>query len=258
MLPVMTSPRRLIAAGAALSVLTLPLAAMSAQAKNQTVEGKLTWSVSTTYSDPGDPTFPNYETREETTQEEHTLQIKAVRDPGFTRTYVFKRLQAPYTYTFSSTRVTREYSFSQLDCETTTTANLSGSGQTDAATKIFGKYNGLKNVLVIDKRTKGISVEAGLPATGTMTTISNGFGLSPCSSGSYTDPVEERGSTSLNDSRNFCLPQGLKNPGSSVRPLYGKFDAKKKRFNFACTKTFDDGRGTVQTLNISGSLKYKK
>lgn len=233
--------------------------ASTAQAapKKQTVEGKLTWTVVTTKADPGDPSSPSNFTQDETTREEHSLQIKAVRDPKFTRTYVFKTVKAPYSYTSTSTRVSKDYSFSQLSCETTTTANASGSGTTDVKPSVFGTYNGRKDVLVLDKRTKGISVEAGLPGSGTTTTTTKGFGLSPCQEGSFTDPIKVAGRTSLNDSRNVCLPSGLKNPGSSYRPLLGKFNVKKKRFDFACSQTFTQGFETT-SITISGALKYKR
>ncbi len=242
--------------GAAVLTVTMAGAAQAAP-KKQTVEGKLTWTIVTTKNDPGDPTNPSNFTQEETTQEEHSLQIKAVRDPKFTRTYVFKTVKAPYSYTYTSTRVSKEFSFSQLSCETTTTANASGTGTADVNPSVFGTYNGRKDVLVLDKRTKGISVGAVLQATGTSTQTSRGFGLSPCQEGSFTDPIDQTGSTSLVDSRNVCLPSGLKNPGSSYRPLLGKFNVKKKRFDFACSQTFTDGTDS-QRITVSGSLKYKR
>ena len=231
--------------------------AAQAAPKKQTLEGKLTWTIVTTKADPGDPSNPSNFTQDETTQEEHTLQIKAVRDPKYTRTYVFKTVKAPYSYSYTSTRVSKDFSFSQLSCETTTTANASGTGSVDVNPTVFGKYNGTKDVLVLDKRTKGVSVGAVLPGAGTSTTVFKGFGTSPCQEGSYTDPIDETGSTSLNDSRNVCLPSGLKNPGSSYQPLFGKFNVKKKRFDFACSKTFTDGFETT-SVTISGALKYKR
>lgn len=242
--------------GATTLCLTVVTTAQAAP-KKQTLEGKLTWTIVTTHADPGDPSNPSNFTQDETTQEEHSLQIKAVRDPQFTRTYVFKPGKAPYSYTYTGTRVSKDYSFSQLSCETTTTANATGTGTTDVTPSVFGKYNGRKDVLVLDKRTKGISIGAVLPGAGTSTTTTRGFGTSPCQEGSYTDPIDQTGMTSLNDSRNVCLPSGLKNPGSSYRPLLGKFNVKKKRFDFACSQTFTDGE-TTSRITISGSLKYKR
>lgn len=249
-------PRITALLGAAALSVTFAGAAQAAP-KKQTVEGKLTWTIVTTKADPGDPSNPSNFTQDETTQEEHSLQIKAVRDPNYTRTYVFKAVKAPYSYSYTSTRVSKDFSFSQVSCETTTTANASGTGSADINPSVFGNYNGRKDVLVLDKRTKGISVGAVLPGTGTSTTVFKGFGTSPCQEGSYTDPIDETGSTSLDDSRNVCLPSGLKNPGSSYRPLLGKFNVKKKSFDFACSQTFTDGVNT-QRITVSGSLKYKK
>lgn len=251
-----TLPRTAALLGATVLSLSLATTAQAAP-KKQTLEGKLTWTVVITRADPGDPSNPSNFTQDETTQEEHSLQIKAVRDPKFTRTYVFKRLKTPYSYSYSTTRVSKDYTFSQVDCETTTTATANGSGTTDVTPTVFGKYDGRKDVLVLDKRTKGVSIWAVLPGTGTSTTTTKGFGNSPCQEVNYTDPIDENGSTSLNDSRNVCLPSGLKAPSSSLQPLYGKFNVQKKRFDFACSKSFTDGFETTR-ITISGSLKYKR
>lgn len=231
--------------------------AAEAASKEQALEGQLTWTIVTTEADPGDPSDPSNYTQDETTQEEHSLQITAVRDPRYTRTYVFKTAKAPYSYSYTSTQVSKDFGFSQLSCETTTTTNASGAGSVDVNPTVFGKYNGRQDVLVLDKRTKGISIGAVLPATGTSTTVIKGFGTSPCQDGSYSDPVDKTGSTTLIDSRNICLPKALANPGSSYRPLFGKFNAKKKRFDFACSQTFTDGV-TTQSVRVAGSLKYKR
>lgn len=223
----------------------------------QTVSGSISWSITTTKVDDSDPADPSRSVQTWTKQEEHRLQINATRDPKFTRTYVFKRGKADYNYSYSETRVTKDYTFGEQDCETTTTSTASGTGKTDMSPSIFGKYNPNKDVLVIDKRTKGISVGAVLPATGSSTTVIRGIGIAPCQEGSYTDPIEETGSTSLNDSRNVCLPAGLASPGSSYRPLFGKWNNGKKRFDFACSKSFTSNAETT-SIRISGSLKYKK
>jgi hypothetical protein len=243
----------LAATGLSLTV----VGAAHAAPKKQTLEGKLTWTIVTTTADLGDPANPSNFTQDETTTQEHSLQIQAVRDPRYTRTYVFKPVKAPYSYTYTSTRVSKDFTFSQLSCQTTTTTNASGTGTTAVNPSVFGKYNGRRDVLVLDKRTKGISVGAVLPGAGTSTTVITGFGTSPCQEGSYTDPIDETGSTSLNDSRNICLPSGLKNPGSSYRPLLGTFNVKKKRFDFACSQTFNDGV-TMQSIRVAGSLKYAR
>jgi hypothetical protein len=244
--------------GAAAVCLSLAAGPASAKGGKQTVEGKLTWSVTTTTVDPGDPTQPSRTTQNETVQEEFSLRLKAVRDPRFTRTYVFKRSKAAYTYSSSGTRVTDDFSFNQLNCKTTTTTSLAGSGTTDISASIFGKYKPNRDVLVIDKRTKGISVQALLPGSGTSTTTFEGFGTSPCENGSYTDPEQWNGSTSLNDSRWICAPSGLSRIPSGQRPLYGAWNQKKKRFDFACSKQFVDGNGTTQRLTVAGSLAYKR
>lgn len=261
----MTAPRRLLAGTIGLGIAAVSSmlvagpasATLPAKAGKQTVEGKLSWTVVRTYKDEGDATNPSRETREESVQENHTLQVKAQRDPRFTRTYVFKRKKAAYTYDYTMTSLSRDYTFGQLGCETTTEANSAGSGMTDATPSVFGKYNPDKDVLVIDKRTKGISVGAGLPGTGTTTTVQRGVGLSPCQDGQWTDPLDQSGSTSLNDSRNVCLPRGLKKPATSYRPLFGKWNNNKKRFDFACTATFTSTYETTR-ITISGSLKYKR
>lgn len=232
--------------------------AMAAKGGKQSLEGRLAWSIETTVSDPGDPSSPSNFTQEETTREEHSLQITAIRDRGFTRTYVFKTVKAPYSYTSTGTRITRDFSSSQLSCQITTTTDASGSGTVDVNPSLIGKYNGRKDVLVIDKRTKAISVGATLPATATITTTEQGFGISPCTGGTDTYTEDVRGSTSLSDSRNVCLPQGLSTPNSSYRPLFGKWNQKKKRFDFRCTATFDAGNFTTQKITVSGSLKYKR
>lgn len=243
-----------------LSVALAPAAtAAPAKAGKQSVEGKVSWTVVTTYKDDGDPSNPSNVTQDETTEETHSLQIKAMRDPQFTRTYVFKQGKASYSYAYQTTRVTKDYGFSQLRCETTTRANASGSGKTDMSPSVFGKYNPNKDVLVIDKRTKGISVGASLPGSGTSTTEQKGFGLSPCQEGSWTDPIDEDGGTGLNNANDVCLPKGLKRPGSSLRPLFGKWNNAKKRFDFKCSETFVDSTGMQTTrITISGSLKYKR
>jgi hypothetical protein len=261
----MTAPRRLLAGtlGLGIAVVSSTLvagpasAALPAKAGKQTVEGKLSWTVVRTYKDDGDPANPSRETREENVEENHTLQVKALRDPGFTRTYVFEPKKTEYTYSYTMTSLSREYTFGQLGCERTTEATSAGSGKTGITPSVFGKYNPDKDVLVIDKRTKGISVGAGLPGTGTTTTVQRGVGLSPCQDGQWTDPLDQSGSTSLNDSRQVCLPSGLKRPPSSYRPLFGKWNNKKKRFDFACTDTFTSTNETTK-ITVSGSLKYKR
>lgn len=257
----MFAPLRPALVGISLLVVSVALAptasAVPAKKGKQSVEGKLTWSIVTTNTDGGDPSNPSNITRDETTQEDHSLQIKAVRDPKFTRTYVFKRGKADYSYTYQTTRVTRDYTFSQLGCETTTRGNANGTGEVDMSPSVFGKYKPNKDVLVIDKRTKGISVQATLPGTGTSTTEQKGFGLSPCEDGRWNDPLDEVGSTTLNDTRNVCLPSGLKRPSSSLSPLFGKWNNAKKRFDFACSASFTDGTETTR-VTVSGSLKYKR
>ena len=245
----------------ALSVALAP-AATAAPAKagkgKQTVEGKISWTIVTTYKDDGDPSDPSNLTQDETTEEIHSVQVKAVRDPKFTRTYVFKRGKAAYSYSYQTTRITKESTFGQVSCETTTTANASGTGKTDVAPSIFGKYNPKKDVLIIDRRTKGISVGAGVRGTGTSTTEQRGFGLSPCQDGSWSDPIEETGGTGLRNSNNMCLPKGLKKPSGRL-PLFGKWNNGKKRFDFACSATFTDSTGNeTQRITVSGSLKYKR
>ena len=256
---------RVLRTGGVLAVTAVSLslvtgAASAAPAKagkgKQTVSGSISWTVTTTKVDDSDPTDLSRTAQTITKQEEHRLQVNAVRDPKYTRTYVFKRGQAGYNYTYSETRVTTDYSFGQVSCTTTTKADASGTGKTDVTPTIFGKYKPNKDVLVIDKRTKGISVGAVLPAKGSSTTTIVGAGTSPCQEGSYTDPVDDQGSTSLNDSRNVCLPGGVK-PYSSLRPLFGKWNNSKKRFDFACSQTFTDGPETT-SIRISGSLKYKR
>ena len=254
--------RALRAAGVvAATALSVSLAAGSASALptkggKQSVSGTITWSVTITKVDDSDPADLSRRPETFTTQQQHKLVVNAVRDPKFTRTYVFKRGKADYNYTLSQTRVTEDYTMGVLGCRSTTTENASGSGKVDLNPNLFGKYNSNKDVLVIDRRTKGISVGAVLPATGTATTKLEGFGNSPCEPGSYTDPVEETGSTSLNDSRNVCLPSGLKSTNGN-RPLFGKWNNGKKRFDFACSKSFTNGPETT-SIRVSGSLKYRK
>ena len=244
--------------GASLLPVTLaaPASAVPMKGGKQTVEGTLTWTIVTTYKDDGDPADLSRVTRDETTEENHTLKVKAVRDPRFTRTYVFKLGKAPYSYTYSTSQVSRDHTFGQVSCESTTVANASGSGKTDLAPSIFGKYNGNKDVLVIDKRTKGISVRAMLPGQGTSTSTYQDFGSGSCG-GTFTDPIDQAGSTTLNDSRDVCLPGGMKRPPSSYSPLYGKWNNKKKNFLFTCKQTFVDGFTTTR-LTVAGTLKYKR
>lgn len=246
----------------ALSVALAP-AATAAPAKagkgKQTVEGKISWTIVTTYKDDGDPNDLSRMTQDETTEEIHSVQVKAVRDPKYTRTYVFKRGKAAYSYSYQMNRVSQDYTFGQVVCQTTTRANASGTGKVDLSPSVFGKYNPNKNILVIDKRTKGISVGASLPGTGTSTTEQRGFGLSPCGDGSWSDPIDEVGSTGLKNSNNVCVPKGMKKPSTSYRPLYGKWNNGKKRFDFACSATFTDSTGKEnQRITVSGSLKYKR
>ncbi len=248
-----------VLAATALSVsLTAGAAGAIVPAKKgkQTVSGSISWSITITKVDDSDPSDLSRTVETSTTQQEHRLQVNAVRDPKYTRTYVFKRGKADYNYSYSETRVTKNYTMGAQTCETTT-ENANGTGKTDMNPSIFGKYNPNKDVLVIDKRTKGISVGAVLPATGTSTTVFRGMGTSPCEDGSYTDPAEETGSTSLNNSNNICLPSGMKTPSSSLRPLFGKWNNAKKRFDFNCSNSFTNGP-TTTSIKISGSLKYKK
>lgn len=222
----------------------------------QTVSGTITWSVAINRVDDSDPSDPSRKAMADTTQEQHRLRIALVRDPKFTRTYVFKRAKAEYNYTFDQTRVTDDFTMGQHSCTTTTVENAGGSGTTDLTASIFGKYHPDKDVLVIDKRTKGISIGAILEATGSSTTTMTGFGSSPCQEGTFTDPVTTNGSTGLNDANNMCLPDKLKAP-RGYRPLFGKWNKSKKRFDFACSDSFTDGPETT-AIRVSGSLKYKK
>ena len=244
--------------GAGLLPLTLaaPASAVPMKGGKQTVEGKLTWTIVTTVKDEGDPSDLSRVTHNDTTEENHTLTVKAVRDPMFTRTYVFKRSKAPYSYTYTSNRLTRDHTFGQVSCETTTVANASGSGKTDLSPSLIGKYNGNKDVLVIDKRTKGISVRATLPGTGTSTSTYQDFGSGSCG-GTFNDPFDQVGSTTLNDTRDVCLPRGLKKPASGYQPLYGKWNNKKKNFTFDCTQTFVH-EDTTTRITVAGTLKYKR
>ncbi|MFN8184936.1 MAG: hypothetical protein U0R23_10985 [Candidatus Nanopelagicales bacterium] len=258
----MSMPRPAMTLAALIGVSLLPLTlappagAVPMKGGKQTVTGKLTWTIVTTVQDEGDPSDLSRVTHNDTTEENHTLTVKAVRDPKFTRTYVFKMGKAPYSYTYTSNRLSRDYTFGQVSCESTTVANASGSGKTDLVPSIFGKYNGNKDVLVIDKRTKGISVRATLPGQGTSTSTYQDFGSGACG-GTFTDPLDQVGSTTLNDSRNVCLPAGLKRPPSGYQPLYGKWNNKKKSFAFDCKQTFVDGYTTTR-LTVSGTLKYKR
>lgn len=247
-----------VVAVAATAVILIPATAGTALAKSgkQTVSGTVKWSFITTTADTSDPSDPFRESSSSTTMEEHTLQIDGVRDPRFTRTYVFKPGKAKYTYSQTQTRVTRAFDSGQLSCDTTTQLNATGAGPTDASLNIFGTYKPNRDVLVIDKRTKGISVQAVLPATGTETTTIQGSGLSPCQSGTFSDPVEVTGSTRPNDARSYCIPGGLK-PSSSLTPLFGKWNNSKKRFDFACSRTYTVSNETV-VIRVAGSLKYKR
>jgi hypothetical protein len=260
----MFGSRNTLRIGALLGAILLPLplaagtvsAAPLKKAKQQSVEGTIRWTVWTTYRDEGDPQSGS--STDETTEENFSLKVDAVRDPSFTRTYVFKRSKAPFSYTYASTRVTRDRSFGQVTCETTTQANASGGESVDVTPKIFGRYNPNRDVLVIDRRTKGISLYAFGSASGTSTTVQKGFGLSPCQEGSWTDPIEQGGGTTLNNANWRCLPNGLKKVSRGENPLFGTWNKKKKRFDFRCTRTFSDTGGTTQKITINGSLKYRR
>lgn len=244
------------------SVLPVSLAvgtASAAPAKKpgkQSVEGTIRWTIWTTYRDEWDP--QSGPSTEKTTEENFSLTVDAVRNPAFTRTYVFKRSRAPFSYTYASTTVTRDRSFGQVTCELTTQANASAETETSVSPKIFGRYDPNRDVLVIDRRTKGISLPAFGLARGTSTTVQKGFGLSPCQEGSWSNPITQNGGTSLNNANWRCLPDGLKKVNSGENPLFGRWNNKKKRFDFTCTKTLSDNGGFTQKIAVSGSLKYRR
>lgn len=256
------------AALTAVIVLPMALAAHPASAVTaakggkgkQTVVGTLKWTIVTTIHDPGDPSDLGRTTEDSTVTEEHTLMVKAVRDPGFTRTYVFKQGKASYQYSYSAHRETSAYDFGAVNCQSATDGTATGSGKATIAPNLLGKYNPNKDVLVIDKRTKGISIHAVLKGTGTETTAQHGFGTNPCGDGQWTDPLSLSGSTTLNDSRNVCLPKGLKRSQTqSASPLFGKWNQKTKKFAFDCSKQFsDEPNHTTTKITVTGSLKYRR
>ena len=261
----MPLPRRCLRLGAALAAtaISLSLAAGTATAvapvkkpKKQSVEGKISWTIWTTYHEEGDPMSGTW--RDESREENYTLQVNAVRDPKFTRTYKFKRSKAPYTYTNTASRVSKERSMGQFTCESTTTESASGTGSVDISPDVFGKYNPNRDVLVIDRRTKGISLPATMHARGESTTTQKGFGTNPCGDSTWTDPVAETGGTFLMNANWKCLPNGLKSVAQGQKPLFGKWNNKKKRFDFQCTQTFEDGAGMTQKISVTGSLKYRR
>lgn len=250
--PVTTALVVLLAMGAG----TASALAPAKRSPKQTVKGNLTWTITRTLDDPGDPSMPNNRTENETILERGTLQIDVQRDRKFTRTYQFKRDKAPYTYAYESTREVKEWSFFEQSCLITSQGNSAGSGSTDASVSLIGKWNGNKDISRIDKRTKGISVYAQLPSSGAATRTYKGSGLSPCDDFTETDPLADAGSTVPNDSRTACIPQGMAKPNPSYQPLFGKWNNAKKRFDFRCTRTSNDGEYT-QTISVTGSLKYK-
>ena len=226
--------------------------------KAQSVEGTISWTVWTTYRNDVDPQFGLSD--EKTTEEDFSLTVDAVRDPSFTRTYVFKPSRAPFSYTYAATTVSRDRYFGQVICETTTQENASVGDIARYGLKIFGRYNPNRDVLVIDRRTRGISLSAFATASGTATTVQTGFGVNGCQAGSWTGSFAQGGGTS--SSNNWrCLPDGLKLLAWQD-PLLGKWNNRKKRFDFKCTRTFSETASTSETttkkIRINGSLKYRR
>lgn len=251
----------LVVSGVVLGVLVASPASASAPAKKskaQSLTGTITWSKTTitTYLDEGDPVSGTWSQR--TTTESATLKVSVRKDPAFTRTYVLKRTKVPYSSTMKGWAVSDDYSFEQVVCTTTTNESAAGKGKVAVAPHVFGRFNPNKDVPILDRRTKGISLPAVMSVSGTSSVSQEGSGTSPCTNGTWSDPLDVTVSTSLIDSRWVCKPKGLTKVPAGEMPLYGVWSNKRKGFDFVCHHTFGDGRGTTQELAISGFLKYKR
>ncbi len=232
-------------------------AAPVAKPKQQGLEGTISWTVWTTEREQEVPQFGT--TYESTIEENFSLRVDAVRDPSMIRRYGFKPSRAPFSYTYDATSVARDHYFGQVICEATTNDNASVGEMAPYHLQIFGQYKPNDDVLVIDRRTKGISFSAFTTARGETSTVQKGFGVNGCQPGSRTDSFQMLGSTSSYQSQRdwLCVPDGLK-LSAWQSPLLGKWNNKKKRFDFKCTKTFSDSMGKTMKIAVNGSLKYRR
>ncbi len=254
---------RRFAALMGVAVLPLPLVAGTASAapverpKQQGLEGSISWTVWTTERE---LEFPQFGFSSESTVEENfSLRVDSVRDPSMTRRYGFKPSRAPFSYTYTATSVARDHYFGQVICETTAQDNASAGNIVPYHLQIFGQYKPNDDVLVIDRRTKGISFSALATARGETSTVQKGFGVNGCQAGSSTNSFAMVGSTTTSQYERdwLCVPDGLKLSAWQA-PLLGKWNNKKKRFDFKCTKTFSDSMGKTMKIAVNGSLKYRR
>jgi len=239
------------------SLTAAPAAALAPakKSKGQSLKGTISWATTTTYRDPGNPMSGT--AIDETTTEDSRVKVLLKRDPTNAWAYTLKRAKARYDFSMTSRKVSQDRTFGEVMCTDTTEESADGSGRTNVDGHVFGRFNPSKKLKVLDRRTKGISLPLITTGSGTSATTQVGSGTSPCTDGQWSDPIEARHSTTLQDSRWICRPKGLKGVPASELPLLGRWNNKKKRFDFDCSATFSDGYYTTQRLTVSGSLKSR-
>ena len=220
-----------------------------------TLRGTISWSISISLNK-GSNSLPGRSTTG-SFYSSHTLKIAAPLQHRKGRTYWVARSKMPYTmsYAWSVKTTDAQDGFWWLTSE-----EAQGAGSDDVQPVAFGVA---RYVLTLDKRTKGLSVSPSTEGRGTYSQSSGPLREgAQCPTSGITVPNVgfETAGGHFSDvwGKTKCVPMGLQ-PHRN-RPnggLIGQFYAKKRVFDFTCSRTTDDHAGNTTQITVKGIVRYR-